>query len=250
MERIEISLDQFSQEEINLANANFTTSDLIKFKNKNSVFFRKNNKFINICQKYGVKTILILQYVISIAFKKAQKHNNPFCIKYQTINEHLTEEYKCSYQYISCCIKLLIEEGIITRSRQSKNYWLMQLTPIGYEWIYGFPIGSNRSLRRKQERPKYFIYEWFKSKFRIFNKFNFNIKLKNKLELIKKVMLGIPLYKKDKDYLERVNNDFNDEFFDDDWPPDNHETIKTNQGELTIEEIFADWDEEDLKFFK
>ena len=234
--KIKIDLNQFKQDEINLAKTFTTTADLIKFKNENSIFYKENGKFVNLNSEYGAKTALIYQFILSIAFKQAKQHNSPFEIKYKTINEHLTEEYKCSNQYISILIHKLIEEDILIRKRVGKNSWTMQLTPKGYLWVFGCEIGSRAYLLTSLKNLKYLIYDWFKQNLRIFKRFNSNEKLKNKLEIIKKVMLGISLYAKPN--TQKVDD-----------PPSISEQnyIKTSTNNfISVDDIFTDEDMEEM----
>ena len=238
----EITLDQFDPKEIELAwNVPFTV-DLIKFKNKNSFFYKQNNKFINIDPKinnYGVASVAIFQFLFSLFFKISAKDNKSIHVSYKTIKEHLGKELEVSDQFISYLIKFLVKEGLIVRKRIGKNYWTMQLTNKGYEYVFGSSIGNQSYLLSSLDKSKCRIYKWFEENFRIFKKFNFNIKLKNKLELIKKLLLGIKVYKDKNTYIEQEDQSVKNQKYQ-------KIIIDNDVGseDLSIEDIFSD---EDIK---
>ena len=240
----EIMLDQFTTKEINQAQNSLFTVDLIKFKNRNSFFYKKNNKFINIDLKinnYGVASVAIYQFIFSGFYKMSTKNNKPIHISYKTIKDHLGSELEVSNQFISYLIKNLVKDNLILRKRIGKNYWIMQLTGKGYEYLFGSSIGNKSYLLTSLNKSKCLIYKWFEEKFRIFKKFNFNTKLKNKLELIKKLLLGLKVYKKEKEIYPKEDNQSSSYKIPWDVNIDD-----VGDEDLSINDIFSDEDIKDI----
>lgn len=250
IKKLKIELDQFDQKQIELATSYLTTADLMKFKHEKSIFYKENGKFINInlqTNGYGISTVLALQFIFSLFYKKSAKNNDAIFFSYKIINNHLTKDYKLSIQYISYLFKFLKNEGLIIRGRVGRNSWKTQLTSKGYEYLFGcsFDYLSNKYLLTSLNRSKCLIYEWFKLHFRVFKKFNFNEKLRKKLELIKKIILEIAIYAKETNIISKDNKKLTNKQhildYTNYYPPEiDDNLIKTSKGNLKIEDVLTE----------
>ncbi len=240
-ERIRININQFNESEINDARKTITTADISNSKNSHSFFYKNEDGYLSNLDQldslYGYIGPAISQYILGICYSQAGKGNNEYTIRYKTIQKYFEKQFNISIQYISKILKTIQNAGIIKRYRISSRDWKIKLTELGYEWLFGCKPNSNEyAYGPLRTKITYLIYEWFPKTFRIFRSRKFNPKYKARLQMIKRVLLGIPFYKRiSSDYLDNNNDDYNNH---------NQQVIKTSKGDLDIGDIFTD---EDIK---
>lgn len=206
MKKIQYSLNDFKEKQINKSKSTFTANDLFNY-HKNNSLFQKNpdGKYDQVViDKFGILKPVILFTIISYARTNIKRNKNIFYLSYDQIRSDLIKLgfSGVSDQYLSELIQLLKQNDYIERIQRGNRWFIVIKAKL--KNIYD--PSTNKQLLFNLNPAYNQLIRFFTNVCKVFSS-----KLNSAVDIIKKILLGIPVYKNSSDFYYSNYSNCNEE---------------------------------------